>query len=213
MVHTFGGSRDDLVRALALAEAGRVRTHVEVHELAAAGRVLGAGRDTVSVPTPSAELWVSELLVSNDISTMPEAQQMLEPFAWQGIAAVRARKNGPLRVGVVGLGTGTLAYSSWRTMRALGTPTDSPTCAYNDFALVKVSTADKGKVNPSIPFWGGPTGIDTAGPRPRAARRAASAVAQACRRPRRPEGGRPRPRPSRYCRRRDRPGWRCCGPR
>jgi alcohol dehydrogenase, propanol-preferring len=42
MVHTFGGSRDDLVRALALAEAGRVRTHVEVHELAAAGRVLAA---------------------------------------------------------------------------------------------------------------------------------------------------------------------------
>jgi propanol-preferring alcohol dehydrogenase len=40
MVHTFGGSRDDLVRALALAEAGRVRTLVEVHELAAAGRVL-----------------------------------------------------------------------------------------------------------------------------------------------------------------------------
>jgi propanol-preferring alcohol dehydrogenase len=41
MVHTFGGTRDDLVRALALAEADRVRTHVEVSELAAAGRVLG----------------------------------------------------------------------------------------------------------------------------------------------------------------------------
>ena len=40
MVHTFGGTRDDLVQALALAEAGRVRTHVEVHDLAAAGRVL-----------------------------------------------------------------------------------------------------------------------------------------------------------------------------
>ncbi|HET6968898.1 MAG TPA: serine protease [Ornithinibacter sp.] len=61
------------------------------------------------------------------------------------------------------VGTGTLAYSSWRTMRTLGTPTSSSTCAYNDFALVKVSTADKGKVNPSIPFWGGPTGIDTDG--------------------------------------------------
>jgi len=61
------------------------------------------------------------------------------------------------------VGTGTLAYSSWRTMRTLGTPTSSTTCAYNDFALVKVSTADKGKVNPSIPFWGGPTGIDTDG--------------------------------------------------
>jgi propanol-preferring alcohol dehydrogenase len=40
IVHTFGGARDDLVRALALAEAGRVRTHVEVFELTAAGRVL-----------------------------------------------------------------------------------------------------------------------------------------------------------------------------
>jgi propanol-preferring alcohol dehydrogenase len=40
IVHTFGGTRDDLLRALTLAEAGRVRTHVEVFELAAAGRVL-----------------------------------------------------------------------------------------------------------------------------------------------------------------------------
>ncbi len=61
------------------------------------------------------------------------------------------------------VGTGTLAYSSWRTMRALGTATESATCAYNDFALVKVDSSDVGKVNPSIPFWGGPTGIDTNG--------------------------------------------------
>ncbi|MGH2944974.1 MAG: alcohol dehydrogenase catalytic domain-containing protein [Solirubrobacteraceae bacterium] len=40
IVHTFGGSRDDLLRALAIAEAGRVRTHVEVFELTAASRVL-----------------------------------------------------------------------------------------------------------------------------------------------------------------------------
>jgi hypothetical protein len=60
------------------------------------------------------------------------------------------------------VGTGTLVYSSWRKMRELGV-TDANTCAYNDFALVKVSAADKGKVNPSIPFWGGPTGIDTDG--------------------------------------------------
>jgi len=60
------------------------------------------------------------------------------------------------------VGTGTLVYSSWRKMRELGV-TDANTCAYNDFALVKVSDADKGKVNPSIPFWGGPTGIDTDG--------------------------------------------------
>ena len=60
------------------------------------------------------------------------------------------------------VGTGTLVYSSWRSMRAAG-ETDPNACAYNDFALVKVSNADKGKVNPSIPFWGGPTGVDTDG--------------------------------------------------
>ncbi len=53
---------------------------------------------------------------------------------------------------------GTLAYNSWLTMQGNG-ETDPDTCAYNDFALVKLAAADAGKVNPSIPFWGGPTGI------------------------------------------------------
>lgn len=60
------------------------------------------------------------------------------------------------------VGSGTLVYSSWDTMHKLGT-TDANTCAYNDFALVKVDAADVSKVNPSVPFWGGPTGIDTDG--------------------------------------------------
>jgi hypothetical protein len=60
------------------------------------------------------------------------------------------------------VGSGTLVYSSWDTMDKVGT-TNANTCAYNDFALVKVDAADAGKVNPSIPFWGGPTGIDTNG--------------------------------------------------
>jgi hypothetical protein len=60
------------------------------------------------------------------------------------------------------VGHGTLVYSSWLTEKQLGT-TDANTCAYNDLALVKVAAADIGKVNPSIPFWGGPTGIDTDG--------------------------------------------------
>ena len=53
---------------------------------------------------------------------------------------------------------GTLVYNSWLTMQANG-ETDPDTCAYNDLALVKLDPADYGKVNPSIPFWGGPTGI------------------------------------------------------
>jgi len=60
------------------------------------------------------------------------------------------------------VGTGTLAYSSWDAMKKAG-ETDPNTCAYNDLALVKVDSADVGKVNPSVPFWGGPTGIDTDG--------------------------------------------------
>ena len=60
------------------------------------------------------------------------------------------------------VGTGTLAYSSWLTMQQRG-ETDENACAYNDLALVKVSAADAGKVNPSVPFWGGPVGINTSG--------------------------------------------------
>jgi hypothetical protein len=60
------------------------------------------------------------------------------------------------------VGGGTLAYSSWLTMQRNG-ESDENTCAYNDLALVKVDAADVSKVNPSIPFWGGPTGINTAG--------------------------------------------------
>ncbi len=60
------------------------------------------------------------------------------------------------------VGAGTLVYSSWLTMHQLGT-TDANTCAYNDLALVKVDAGDVSKVNPSVPFWGGPTGIDTDG--------------------------------------------------
>ena len=60
------------------------------------------------------------------------------------------------------VGRGTLVYSSWLKEKELGT-TDANTCAYNDLALVKVAAGDVGKVNPSIPFWGGPTGIDTDG--------------------------------------------------
>ena len=60
------------------------------------------------------------------------------------------------------VGGGTLVYSSWLTMQKLG-ETDADTCAYNDLALVKVDAADAGKVNPSVPFWGGPVGINTGG--------------------------------------------------
>jgi hypothetical protein len=57
---------------------------------------------------------------------------------------------------------GTLAYSSWLTMQANG-ETNPNVCAYNDFALIEINPADVAKVNPSIPRFGGPTGVGTIG--------------------------------------------------
>jgi hypothetical protein len=53
---------------------------------------------------------------------------------------------------------GSMVYSSWATMQS-GGEADADTCQYNDFALIKLDPADYAKVNPSIPFWGGPTGL------------------------------------------------------
>jgi hypothetical protein len=53
---------------------------------------------------------------------------------------------------------GTLVYNSWLTMQGNG-EADASTCQYNDLALVKLAASDASKVNPSIPTFGGPTGV------------------------------------------------------
>jgi hypothetical protein len=57
---------------------------------------------------------------------------------------------------------GVMVYNSWLTMQGLG-EADANTCQFNDLALIRLNPADFAKVNPSIPFWGGPNGIDTNG--------------------------------------------------
>lgn len=57
---------------------------------------------------------------------------------------------------------GTLAYSSWNSMQSRGT-TDASACAFNDFALVRIDPADVAKLNPSVPGFGGPTGLGAPG--------------------------------------------------
>lgn len=56
------------------------------------------------------------------------------------------------------IGTGTLRYSSWLAMQAAHT-TDPNTCAYNDLALVEVDRAYVSRVDPTVPYLGGPTAI------------------------------------------------------
>ena len=53
---------------------------------------------------------------------------------------------------------GTMVYNSWLAMQRAN-ENDPDACRYNDFALIKLDPADRGSVNPSIPVWGGPTGV------------------------------------------------------
>lgn len=57
---------------------------------------------------------------------------------------------------------GALVYNSWLTMQENG-EADPDTCAYNDLALIRIDPADVGNVNPSVPGFGGPTGVGTVG--------------------------------------------------
>lgn len=57
---------------------------------------------------------------------------------------------------------GTLAYSSWLTMQSRG-EADPDTCAFNDFALIRIDPADVDSVNPSVPGFGGPEGVGAPG--------------------------------------------------
>jgi hypothetical protein len=52
---------------------------------------------------------------------------------------------------------GKLAYNSWLTMQSDG-ERNANTCQYNDLALVRIDPADVGRVNPSVPAFGGATG-------------------------------------------------------
>jgi hypothetical protein len=58
----------------------------------------------------------------------------------------------------VGGVTGTMVYNSWIAMQKRREKRPN-VCAYNDLALIKLPAAAVAKVNPSVPFWGGPTGV------------------------------------------------------
>ncbi|WP_181784589.1 serine protease, partial [Pseudonocardia pini] len=58
--------------------------------------------------------------------------------------------------------TGRMAYSSWVTMQQR-VETDPVVCGYNDFALVELPPSAAAVTNPTVPFFGGPTGVATAG--------------------------------------------------
>ena len=75
---------------------------------------------------------------------------------------VRFAEGATLATSGTTLGRGRLVYSSWRAMQARGA--SRAACAANDFALVRVDATDAGRVSPTVPFWGGPTGLATTAP-------------------------------------------------
>lgn len=77
---------------------------------------------------------------------------------------VRFARGANLATGGETVGHGRLAYTSWRTMRRRG-ESRPHVCAANDLALVRVDAGAVGRVNPSVPFWGGPTGLGRGLPR------------------------------------------------
>lgn len=58
--------------------------------------------------------------------------------------------------------TASLAYSSWQAMQEVG-ETDEETCHLNDFALLEIDPRDVGQIDPSVPVFGGPEGLDEDG--------------------------------------------------
>jgi hypothetical protein len=56
------------------------------------------------------------------------------------------------------VGYGELRYSSLRAMRRAGI-SDSTTCAGHDFALVEVRGVARRRVDATVPYWGGPSGL------------------------------------------------------
>lgn len=53
---------------------------------------------------------------------------------------------------------GVLVYSSWLAMQRVR-ERDPNACASNDLGLVRIDPRDVPRVNPSMPHWGGPTGL------------------------------------------------------
>jgi hypothetical protein len=140
----------------------------------------------VAVPPSAASAWapVGQATVHPGVQVFTEGAQCTSNFVFEEGAGVYLGQaahcsgtggqtetdgctSGSLPIGtpvkVTGASkAGTLAYSSWLTMQANG-ETDASTCAYNDLALIRIDPADVGRVNPSIPGFGGPSGVGSAG--------------------------------------------------
>lgn len=141
----------------------------------------------VAVPSPAyaaAPAWAPAATapVHPGVQTLTGGQQCTANFVFYdsagavylGQSAHCASTSGPTvtngcQAGTFAIGTavtvrgatkpGTMVYNSWVAMKAAGENVNSDVCRYNDFSLVKLDPADWSRVNPSVPFWGGPVAL------------------------------------------------------
>jgi hypothetical protein len=155
--------------------------------LSAAGLFAGIlGASALTAPTSAAPAWapIGSATIRPGVQTLTNGAQCTANFIFHdatdvyiGQAAHCSGTGGSTETngctaGSLPLGTpvevggasrpGTMVYNSWLTMQARG-ETDANACAYNDLALVRLDPADVGKVNPTVPHWGGPAGLATSG--------------------------------------------------
>ena len=152
--------------------------------------LLGSGLVVAAGHAPTAQAWApaSSASIHPGVQTITDGAQCTANFVFTapgrwgtrvflGQAAHCAGTGGPMdtngcRTRTLPPGTpveiqgasrkGTLMYSSWFTMQQSGERNPN-ICQYNDFALIEINRADIGRVNPTIPFWGGPTGKNRTG--------------------------------------------------
>ena len=162
-----------------------ITSHARRAALAVAGA--GGAAALVAAPAATAEPWAdaASATIHPGVMTYTEGAQCTANFVFTdgdgdvflGQAAHCSGTGGATETdgcdaGSLPLGTpveiegatqpGTLVYNSWLAMQAAGED-DPEACAYNDFALVQIDPADVGRVNPSVPFYGGPTVVDRDG--------------------------------------------------
>ncbi|CAN5576788.1 hypothetical protein BH20ACT15_BH20ACT15_10810 [soil metagenome] len=134
----------------------------------------------VAPATASAWAPAGEATIHPGVQTYTEGGQCTANFIYQGGGSVyigqaahcsgtgAATETNGCDSGSLPLGTqvevtgaehpGTLAYSSWIAMQATG-ETDPDACDFNDLGLVRLHPDDVDAVNPSVPGFGGPTGV------------------------------------------------------
>jgi len=105
-----------------------------------AGSVVAGAADVPAATTWAPAAWAT---IHPAVQTFTQGSQCTANFVFTDSTAVYL---------------GQAAHCSWLTMQAQR-ESNPDACQFNDLALIRLDPADVGRVNPSMPHWGGPAGL------------------------------------------------------